>query len=649
MHPILFLAAAALIFLINGLPIVLLTARETTYRDILAAPVLGASLLSILVTVLFTWDLIPQVTTLASTALAGSLSLILIARRRLPSRIGFSWHRDQTVRVASFLIVVLLLVWPHIVGGQQFALFQANRYDSLNYLSAALGYATRSYSQLKAFDPHAEPIAAFAMAADMLSQRPTVALLYASIYPIFSFGVFGNAYDFCLAAQLGLYSGFLYLLLHLFPKRETAAHILSAALVVGFFGQYLLDINAWSALFAIPIMIVMITDFCIGLQSNQPYAGSRPQSLFLFLRMPLLAAGVTYMYPEIAPIVAMACAGALLATLFTHRAEAWSAHVALLRQNIVFAIVTLALAGLYWTPTIGLLLQHAKLATSNSVDWQLFFQAYLLGGPDKIVPATGYVYFADVLLVIPANFLAGFFGVYFIQPGPKLDVAHLLWSAGLIAAFSVLVLAIVAATRHELSRRGVSQKPGLFAIVLSAIIFTLLVPLALLLKGQYWAAGKGLSMLSPFVFLLIVLPLLTGRRKPLGAALVWMVVAGHLMFGLFRPIAIAAHADRHNYAYPYPSAAKDNVNWDVDSYRKALQNCRLVKIDVDNPFLDRVVENYLVERNINWYSPNRRNAYYGEGAELGLKSAPEGKSEDCTISSHRGSPSAQVTWVQMTR
>lgn len=289
------------------------------------------------------------------------------------------------------------------------------------------------------------------------------------------------------------------------------------------------------------------------------------------------------------------------------------------------------------------------MASSTAIDWHLFYQAYLLGGPDNAIPATGYARFADVLLVIPANFLAGFFGLYFVQPGLRLDTAHLVWSAGLITAFALLVHAIIAAARRELKRRSISQRPTLFAVVLPAILLTSLVPLALLLKGQYWAAGKGLSMLSPFLFLLIVLPLLAGKRKRLGAALVWMIVAGHLMFGLYRPIAIAAHSDRHNYAYPYPSAPKDDVNWDVDSYRKALGNCRLVKIDVDNPFLDRVVENYLVERRINWYSPKPRSGYYGQGPDVGLKSAPYGQSEDCTISSQRGSSSGGMTWVQLTR
>jgi hypothetical protein len=91
------------------------------------------------------------------------------------------------------------------------------------------------------------------------------------------------------------------------------------------------------------------------------------------------------------------------------------------------------------------------------------------------------------------------------------------------------------------------------------------------------------------------------------------------------------------------------LNWDIARYGKAIETCKLVRINVDNPFLDRVVENYLVERKINWYSLNARNSYYGQGADLGFKKAPEGQSEDCTISSHPGSSSAQMTWIQMAR
>jgi hypothetical protein len=649
MHPILFLTATVLIFFVNGLPIVLASSARFSYRNILPAPVIGASLLSIFVTVFFSWNVAPYVTTVASTALTGLLSIVLIARRpQSLAGMTAALRRNKRIRVTACLIVAVLLVLPHMAGGQQFALFQGNRFDSLNYLSAAVGFSVRSYSQLRALDIHAEPIATLGMAAEMLSDRPTVALLYSSIYRLFSADVFRNAYDYCLAAELNLYFALLYLLLTLFPAREKAAHVVSAAFVVGFFGQYLIDINAWSCLFAISMLVVLVADYCIGIQPAETPVPHSAQTLFLFLRMPILAAGMIYMYPEIMPIAAMACGGALLAGLIAQRAEPRSVRLKLVRQNIVFGSIALAIVGFYWEPTIGFFFQQAKVATSNIVDWHLFFQAYLLDGSEKLA-ATGLPGLAFVPVVMSANFLAGLFGLYFIQPGARLDGFHVIWSAGLIVGFAIVVFGIIAAARRELNRGFGDRRPTLFAAFLSGAILMSAIPMALLLKGQYWAAGKGLAIISPFVFTLIVLPLLSGKRKPLVAALVWTIVAGHLMFGIFRPIAVASHSDRHNYAYPYPTAPKDGVNWDIDRYRQQIRNCKLVRTDVDNPFLDRVVEIYLVENNINFFSLDPRNAYYGQFEDLGLKKAPDGEREDCTLSSHPGTSSAQMTWLQITR
>jgi hypothetical protein len=650
MHPILFLTATVLIFLINGLPIVLASSPRLSYRNVLPAPVIGASLLSILVTVFYVWSVASYAAALASTALTAILSIILIARRsKLRAGTALTPKRIQRIRVISCLMVAALLVLPHLLGGQQFALFQANRFDSLNYLSAAAGFSVRSYSELRAFDIHAEPVATLAMAAEMLSQRPAVALLYASFSRLFSTDVLVNAYDYCLAAELNLYFALLYLLLNLFPAREKYAHVVSAAFIVGFFGQYLIDINAWSALFAISMLVVLVTDYCISIQPAGTPAPQPAPHLFLLLRMPVLAAGMIYMYPEITPIAAMACGGALLAGLIARRDEARRIRLGLFRQNIVLGSVTLAVVGFSWSPTIGFFLRQARIATSDLVDWQLFFQAYLLDGSEKLIAAADLPHPAYVPIVISANFLAGLFGLYFIQPGARLDGFHVIWSAGLIIAVAVVGFGIVTAARRELKRGVGRPAPALFAAFLGGALLTTAAPIALLLKGQYWAAGKGLAIISPFVFVLMVLPLFCGKRKPLVAALVWMIVGGHLMFGVFRPIAVAAHSDRHNYAYPYPSAPKDDVNWNIDRYRAQIEHCRLARIDVDNPFLDRVAEIYLIEHNINFFSLNPRNAYYGLGADLGLKQAPNGEKEDCTISSHIGTSSAQMTWLQISR
>jgi hypothetical protein len=650
MHPILFLTATILIFFINGLPIVLASSPQFSYRSILPAPVLGASLLSILVTVLFARNVAPNITTLASTALTGLFSIVLMARRtRSAAGTTPASGRNQRIRAISCLILAVLLVLPHLVGGQQFALFQANRFDSLNYLSAAVGFSVRSYSALRTFDIHAEPIATLGMAVEMLSQRPTVALLYTSIYRLFSTDVLANAYDYCLAAELNLYFALLYLLLNLFPAREKIAHIASIAFVVGFFGQYLVDINAWSALFSISMLVVLLADYCISIRPRETPVPQPAQIMFWFLRMPILAAGMIYMYPEITPVAAMACGGALLTRLIAQRAEAGRVHLRLFRRNMLFGLITLALVGFYWTPTVGFFFQQAKVATSGIVDWQLFFQAYLLDGSEKLIAATEFPSLAYVPIVISANFLAGLFGLYFVQPGPRLDGFHVIWSAALIIAFAIVVFGIITAARRELNRGIGHPRPTLFATFLSGALLTSAIPIVLLLKAQYWAAGKGLAIISPFVFVLMVLPLLSGKRRPLVAALAWTIVAGHLMFGAFRPIAVASHSDRHNYAYPYPSAPKGDVNWNIDRYRKQIENCKLVRIDIDNPFLDRVAEIYLVEHNINFFSLDPRNAYYGGGADLGVKKAPDGEQEDCTISSHIGTSSHQMTWLQISR
>src|SRR5205085_1931779 len=116
--------------------------------------------------------------------------------------------------------------------------------------------------------------------------------------------------------------------------------------------------------------------------------------------------------------------------------------------------------------------------------------------------------------------------------GHRLDGFHLIWSAGLVIAFLFLVVSVVTVARRELNAAVGDPKPPLFATFLSGAILTSAVPIALLLKGQYWAAGKGLAVISPFVFVLMMLPLLSPKRSPSAAGLAWIVVAGQLMFGI---------------------------------------------------------------------------------------------------------------------
>src|SRR5262249_34997782 len=161
--------------------------------------------------------------------------------------------RTWAVGLVSLALVLTATVLPHVVGGPNFAIFQANRHDAINYLSKAVSYGRYTYAELLAFrrDPPA-PIAPVLFGAEELEARPAVSILYAGIYKLLGGGLLRHAYDYCVALQLNLYFSVVAMMLALFPHRPIAGHVVSVAFATGFFGQYLLDINAWSELLAVP-------------------------------------------------------------------------------------------------------------------------------------------------------------------------------------------------------------------------------------------------------------------------------------------------------------------------------------------------------------------------------------------------------------
>src|SRR6202171_5872092 len=179
MQHFVFFIGSFLIFSVNGFVVTLAsTGRNLSYPELLAAPVVGTCVLSILVTVLYFWGVPPYVTTVFGTVISAA---IIAGKFFLASNkpgFGVAARVDLAVRILCLAFVVCVILLPHYLGGQQFAIFQGNRHDTVNYLSGAFGYANYSYAYLTSFDLASEPAAGLAGAAAMLSARPTVALLY---------------------------------------------------------------------------------------------------------------------------------------------------------------------------------------------------------------------------------------------------------------------------------------------------------------------------------------------------------------------------------------------------------------------------------------------------------------------------------------
>src|SRR5262249_38699090 len=156
--------------------------------------------------------------------------------------------------------------------------------------------------------------------------------------------------------------------------------------------------------------------------------------------------------------------------------------------------------------TAGFFLRQLDQARASKVDWHRYFQGYLMGRDQSNLDvlagaapwSSEYLY---TLLSLPADFASGFLGMYFIQPvagWPRWLRA--LWKAAILIGCGVVVVAVARSWVALCARRamGLLSPGGLQAryIVLGATA-ALAIPVYLLLLGQFWAAGKAVSMLSP--------------------------------------------------------------------------------------------------------------------------------------------------------
>jgi hypothetical protein len=667
-----FFVGTFVLLFVNGFAVIVASGRLESYRDLLPAPVIGACALSIAVTVSYRWGIPPYVTTLSLTAISVAVAGAYILRNRGTFSLAGVFTSTVAERYLWVIAIAVLILLPHYLGGQQFAIFQGNMFDAVNYLSGAVAVANYSYSYLSNFDIAAEPVAALAEAAIMLGQRPSVALLYASFYKLFSRDFLSNAYEYCLLGQLNFYFAFLYLSVSVFSGRERLAQLASAAFCVGFFGQYIFDINAWSQLFAVPMMVVLVTDYCRALlmlsqsfndegrELLQPSGkvDQRATLMFLFVRLPIVAAGMVYVYPEIAPVAGLGCAAALMFRILEDVTRGrYKIVLRTLVANALFAFLALILVAGYWKGTLGFVSQQLQMASQSSVNWHHYFQAYLFGGgaevAERIRSSVQLDYLFYIFLAAPANFLAGIFGLYFLQlrgvwtdaPNPL----YFLWAIALLVWFGVVILGVASSARAVFRSRKVAAGNSLLCLVAIAALATSIVPIGLLAKGQYWAAGKGLSMISPFIFLWLVMPVMAGHTHRAVFVLVSLVIAGHVLFGVFRPI-IAYRADGTHFPYPYPSIPavyKTTLEWDISRYEKDIAKCALVRVDIHEGFLERVAENYLMEKKVPWFSPNPQKGYYGTGADLPRRDAPHGQQQDCTITTNAGAYSNSANVIAL--
>ncbi len=415
---ILFFSGSLFIAVSNGLWFSrLLDHRVFRYRN-LAAPILGHSAVSVFAFFAFYLNS-PLLFTFLFLVFSGLLALFYSKKR---GELSFL-NRTQTYSLlGGLLFCVAVLLTPKWIGGHRFMSFQANPYDNLNYLEASIAYQYNSNSKLLQLTPgqiEVDPILGSARSG-VTESRPGVDILFATLSAPLHRSMFRISYTYLVYLAIFLFFGSAFLSLNLSNLGLERGILIATAITGGFWGQFSIDLNAWSQLSSQGPALLSVALASRWMARN---FGSKnvPQyfNLRAMLAWTLSLSGCAFLYGEITAFFAAVYIGFTLVACTLPRLCLRKKTLAPLGIPLGMGLCLLLVLPVF-RPTLGYV--SGMYRGAAFADWWNNFYSFLSGREGV---------FNLPIVWKGSNFLAGLLGVFFIGPGahwaawPK-AIAHLL-------------------------------------------------------------------------------------------------------------------------------------------------------------------------------------------------------------------------------
>ncbi|MFI5020473.1 MAG: hypothetical protein ACHQRJ_02305 [Alphaproteobacteria bacterium] len=626
MIDIAFLVCGVALLGLIGVPAALLLPPSVPARLSLA-PLFGYCVVAILSPNLFQAGLAMRRQLWLYGALA-AMGLVLILLRRGPAAGTRAGSRGEGLRLAAaWAAAAVVLTLPKWIAGEEYYAYLGNIWDYFNYVTGGTIAATADPTTLQGFTI-ADRAAVLANPmlpwTHQLEERASImmtfaALAYAGI--ALKLPLFELANDF-MSLTLSFYVfGLYFLLRNATTAGPLARLVIPLVFVGGFWGGYLLDVDAWAQLAAVMVMPAL---FALGIEPLETGEDAAATSIRHRIRrglgLSILAGATIYLYPELVPVYVVIYCASLLAAL-------WTGGFRLYRilPQFVAAGLGLLLVAPFSVRTLGYLSSQLHTIASNpKLSAALFdyFHAFLLGGADlsAFTRAGASLLTRSYKSVNAAGGVAGLYRLVPASSAPSwLSAGCALATAGLLAALAWCALC-------SLKLRDLWLPAAL--LTGAALVATLA------LQHNLYGAGKIFFWLSPFILLLLLWPPADARaghwRKLPAYAYVCLQAVS---------LVLRLHSVAVDYgipaAPPYPGEhepqRKPQIELNLARLFDRLDQCRLVRVDMKDPFLRHYVMVNLFAREIPYFSSAEINSYYdeGEGVDLGLQTpaAPP----DCTV------------------
>lgn len=300
------------------------------------------------------------------------LSAFLIQRKKLNDEQKPVCGEDKSPKIVwALIITALFLSMPFLIGGYEFSVLRGNGTDSFNYVTVAdaLSNYPRNWINSQSQKSLALISPTLPLASELLQTRFSTSALLAFVSGLFRISPIEFEYVYTLVLAVLLVNAITGFMAISGFKKWYVPWIASIS-TIGFWGQFILDLRAFSHITAAPILIAILGFVLAPQERNQKIFSTS------MVIISMLLAALWFQYPEICvPFFPL-----LTAILFER-----SAIFLKINNNfkylLKYFIRILALVLLMIAPSLGLYLKYIKVqgqfAINSSLGWEKAYFSWL--------------------------------------------------------------------------------------------------------------------------------------------------------------------------------------------------------------------------------------------------------------------------------
>jgi len=445
-----------------------------------------------------------------------------------------------------FILLIILLALPMLIGGEQYCIYRLNSIDSRNYSSVALCLNRVSIPWLNNAGMDAlvkfSPLAF--MTKFLITTRYTTSAVLALLSNFSSIPIHKFSYPYALICILMCYHPSLLIGERLSLSRSKRI-MLSLTMCCGFWGQFVVDVNSLSHVNVLSLSLVFLLLLLYKEDIGEEFSIKNT-----FLLSIVFSAIIVY-YVEFVVLIALA---SVCYFLLKYKDKTLGKNDIKWVGLFISFVLLLLLSNILFF--YNFFLSQAKfVAAKNVISWKAFFNFLYAGlaSLEHSLQSTGGYSISSVLLTVTSAvfcFLSGFFGLS--HAGYLLESNALITKVlGMFFYYLLPVLLLLILVYYLYSLLKTDKPQNKYHSLLAFLVASLLLCSVLLLLKKFWAAGKALSFSYPFILLAITISpaaLVKSRRK-------WLyhvgsfAVAIYLCFQISLSFVRISHAIDGNNAY----------------------------------------------------------------------------------------------------